>query len=812
MSTNRGRSLIMVLAVLFLFPLGLASAQGPVGLDFTYQGYLTGDDVPIDGTCDFQFTLWDDPGAGSQVGPLVEQLAVPVGRGRFTTRLDFGSVYDGTALWLQVAVRCGDPGYTTLASRQAVTAAPYAAATLSLRGQPLSGAAPSAGQVLEWDGAHWTAAADDDTAYSAGAGLVLSGTVFSADETYLQRRVASCGDGSAIQQVNQDGSVVCQAVDNTRYDAGIGLFLAGTTLGITTTYRLPQGCTDGYIPEWNNALALWACGPDDDTTYTNGTGLDLAGTVFSVALAYRLPQGCANGYIARWDGAAWQCAVDGDTTYTAGNQLTLTGNTFDVVEGAGSDLDADLLDGLQGSAYQLRVNGTCPAGSSIRVVNPDGTVACEPDDDTNYTAGTGLDLVGTAFSIEVSYRLPQACAGGQGVVWNGASWVCTTYSAPGHNHWGETWGGLGIGLTLSSSDGTGLWGGGPVYGVWGTSTNAGVYGEGGTFGVYATGAGTAVYAGGGTYGLYATSPFTDGYGVYARNGTTTGTALRAQGGGSGVYASGNEYGVYGTAYYAGVHGNGSNVGVLGEATADAGAGVAGLGIRYGVYGATTVTTGTTYGIYGQSASPTGRGVQGLAAATAGVNYGVYGRTNSPAGWAGYLITTVGNGVYVSAPSGNVGLQVASGTKNAVVRTADGARLLYTEESTEVWFTDYGTGHLRGGRAVVPIDPLFAETVNLAETYHVFLTSLGEQSVLLSVASKDIDSFTVVGRTLDGRPAAGAFDYRIVARRLGYEGTRLERAPWADSDPNLYPEKRGEWEAQNQPLGPVVPDAVPGEQP
>jgi hypothetical protein len=32
-----------------------------------------------------------------------------------------------------------------------------------------------------------------------------------------------------------------------------------------------------------------------------------------------------------------------------------------------------------------------------------------------------------------------------------------------------------------------------------------------------------------------------------------------------------------------------------------------------------------------------------------------------------------------------------------------------------------------------------------------------------------------------------FSYRIVAKRLGYEDDRLERAPWADTDPNLYPE-------------------------
>ena len=56
--------------------------------------------------------------------------------------------------------------------------------------------------------------------------------------------------------------------------------------------------------------------------------------------------------------------------------------------------DADTLDGQDGSAYQARVSGACAAGSAVRVVNADGTVTCEADDDTTYSAGAGLTLVG----------------------------------------------------------------------------------------------------------------------------------------------------------------------------------------------------------------------------------------------------------------------------------------------------------------------------------------------------------------------------------------------------------------------------------
>lgn len=45
--------------------------------------------------------------------------------------------------------------------------------------------------------------------------------------------------------------------------------------------------------------------------------------------------------------------------------------------------------------FQRRVFTACGLGQSIRVVNPDGTVACEPDNDTTYLAGSGILLSGT---------------------------------------------------------------------------------------------------------------------------------------------------------------------------------------------------------------------------------------------------------------------------------------------------------------------------------------------------------------------------------------------------------------------------------
>jgi len=41
-----------------------------------------------------------------------------------------------------------------------------------------------------------------------------------------------------------------------------------------------------------------------------------------------------------------------------------------------------------------------------------------------YTAGTGLALGGSTFSVAPTYQLPQTCAANQVAQWNGATWIC----------------------------------------------------------------------------------------------------------------------------------------------------------------------------------------------------------------------------------------------------------------------------------------------------------------------------------------------------------------------------------------------------
>ena len=92
---------------------------------------------------------------------------------------------------------------------------------------------------------HWTklkgvpagfADGTDDTgpSYSAGFGLNLTGTTFSADPAQLQHRVTeTCTTGSAIRAVHDDGTVACETVSS---GGGSGWSLTGNTGTSSTNF------------------------------------------------------------------------------------------------------------------------------------------------------------------------------------------------------------------------------------------------------------------------------------------------------------------------------------------------------------------------------------------------------------------------------------------------------------------------------------------------------------------------------------------------------------------------------------------------
>ncbi len=291
-----------------------------------------------------------------------------------------------------------------------------------LQGRPVAAVAPTSGQILEWNGSTWAPATDDSAAYTAGAGLNLTGAQFSITPTY--RLPQSCANNQTAKWNSATNTWACanDTDTDTTYTAGNGLALLGTQFNLALTHSLPQGCSSDQTAKWDGATNTWYCADDTDTdtdtTYTAGDGLFLAGTEFNLAPAYSLPQTCSLNQTAKWNGTAWGCAADDDTTYGPGTGLAEAGNLFSLI-----------------STYRLPQ--TCTDNQTAKWDDDTNVWYCSNDSDTPYTAGTGLNLSGTQFSITTTYQLPQTCTAGQTTQWDNLNrlWICandnsgTTYTA-----------------------------------------------------------------------------------------------------------------------------------------------------------------------------------------------------------------------------------------------------------------------------------------------------------------------------------------------------------------------------------------------
>jgi len=424
----------LLLIITLFVPADRAWAQG--GTAFTYQGRLSDGATPANGTYDFEFSLYSAETGGTQVGTTVTLNGISVSDGYFTVALDFGDVFNGTTMWLNINVRVGSSGTTfnPLSPRQKLTPTPYSLysqSTGGLQGRAISKTAPTNGQMLAWDGSTWK-----PTTPITGSGV--------SSWNNLTNIPADLADGDA----DSLGKLVCSNNQIAKWN-GTAWTCSADNSGSGSDTLGGLSCANGQVPKWNGSV--WACSADNLGSDTLG-GLSCAngqiakwnGSTWSCA-ADNSGSGsdtlgglsCANGQIAKWNGSAWSCAADnsgsgsdtlGGLSCANGQIAKWNGSAWScAADNSGSG--SDTLGGLSCANGQIaKWNGSAWACSAD---NNSGTI-------TAVTGGTGLSGSGTSGAVNLSV----AFAG------DGAA---TTVARSDHNHLGETWTGSNNPLTVQGS-------------------------------------------------------------------------------------------------------------------------------------------------------------------------------------------------------------------------------------------------------------------------------------------------------------------------------------------------------------------------
>lgn len=251
--------------------------------------------------------------------------------------------------------------------------------------------------------------------------------------------------------------------------------------------------------------------------------------------------------------------------------------------------------------------------------------------------------------------------------------------------------------------------------------------------------------------------------------------------GSSFTATGSTPAVSVTSYYSSgdgididITGSGRIFGVNGTSSnSSLGAGL------FGVEGSQSATGTNNFGgagVWGDAGNhgneavlATGDEAHGLLALNNGQLATIYAQNNTSTQQGSSVFAAVGNyGDCTIDVSGNL---QCTGSISPVVPVDAGSRkvALYAIESPENWFEDVGSGHLANGTALISLEATFAQTVSTSAEYHVFLTPKGDCEGFY-VSNETAIGFEV--HELHGGHSNVAFDYRIMARRSGYESIRL----------------------------------------
>ena len=259
--------LILFFTVLFVEG-GVAHADpdsGPLGTEFTYQGYLEISGEPANGTYYLGFKLWSDPTGGIERASMLP-MSVPVTDGYFTAELDFGeNIFTGHVHWLEISVGSSLLSMTTLSPREPLMASPYA---LYARRIPLEGDGTS-NKAARGDHIHF-----GETWHSSGDLGFRVVNDRTTDNSIALAGIAQASIGAVVGVYGQAESQAGFA--GSFKNASNGVAISAINYGTKPTMVLRNEGVDGLTLELqNNGIGPDGTDGGDFIVATNATGQDV---------------------------------------------------------------------------------------------------------------------------------------------------------------------------------------------------------------------------------------------------------------------------------------------------------------------------------------------------------------------------------------------------------------------------------------------------------------------------------------------------------------------------------------------------------